>query len=54
MLSNLATFLHANGRRVLLVAVIGAAIAGAFGFGVAQSPSPYCVAGTSPPYGGRC
>jgi hypothetical protein len=27
MLDNLATFLHANGGRLLLVAVIGAAIA---------------------------
>jgi putative drug exporter of the RND superfamily len=41
MLDNLATFLHAHGRRVLLVAVIGAAIAGAFGFGVAKHMSPY-------------
>ena len=41
MLTNLATFLHAHGRRVLLVAVIGAAIAGAFGFGVAKHMSPY-------------
>ena len=41
MFNNLATFLHAHGRRVLLVAVIGAAIAGAFGFGVAKHMSPY-------------
>ena len=41
MLTNLATFLHAHGRRVLLVAVIGAAIAGAFGVGVAKHMSPY-------------
>jgi uncharacterized membrane protein YdfJ with MMPL/SSD domain len=41
MLNNLAAFLHAHGRRVLLVAVIGAAIAGAFGFGVAKHMSPY-------------
>ncbi|HEY1516845.1 MAG TPA: MMPL family transporter [Solirubrobacteraceae bacterium] len=41
MLDNLATFLHAHGSRVLLVAVIGAAIAGAFGFGVAKHMSPY-------------
>ena len=41
MLENLATFLHSHGRRVLLVAVIGAAIAGAFGFGVAKHMSPY-------------
>jgi uncharacterized membrane protein YdfJ with MMPL/SSD domain len=41
MLGKLATFLHANGRRVLLVAVIGVVIAGAFGFGVANRLSPY-------------
>jgi uncharacterized membrane protein YdfJ with MMPL/SSD domain len=41
MLSRLATFLHVNRRRVLLVAVLAAAIAGAFGFGVAQNMSPY-------------
>ena len=41
MLDNLATFLHAHGRRVLLVTVIGTAIAGAFGFGVAKHMSPY-------------
>src|SRR5437773_1296392 len=41
MLTGLATFLHGHGRRVLLVAVIGAAIAGAFGFGVAKHMSPY-------------
>ena len=41
MLANLATFIHANGRRVLLVAVLAAAIAGAFGFGVAKHMSPY-------------
>jgi putative drug exporter of the RND superfamily len=41
MLSRLATFLHANGRRVLLVAVVGAAIAGVFGAGVAKHLSPY-------------
>jgi RND superfamily putative drug exporter len=41
MLTNLATFIHANGRRVLLVAVLAAAIAGAFGFGVAKHMSPY-------------
>ena len=37
MLDNLATFLHAHGRRVLLVAVIGAAIAGVFGAGVVEA-----------------
>ena len=41
MLTNLATFIHANGRRVLLVAVLAAAIAGAFGVGVAKHMSPY-------------
>jgi uncharacterized membrane protein YdfJ with MMPL/SSD domain len=41
MLTNLATFIHANGRRVLLVAVLAAAIAGAFGLGVAKHMSPY-------------
>jgi RND superfamily putative drug exporter len=41
MLTNLATFIYANGRRVLLVAVLAAAIAGAFGFGVAKHMSPY-------------
>jgi uncharacterized membrane protein YdfJ with MMPL/SSD domain len=41
MLGRLATFLHANGRRVLFVAVIGVVIAGAFGFGVAKRLSPY-------------
>jgi uncharacterized membrane protein YdfJ with MMPL/SSD domain len=41
MLARLATFLDAHGRRVLLVAVIGTAIAGAFGFGVAKHMSPY-------------
>ena len=41
MLTNLATFIHANGRRVLLVALLAAAIAGVFGFGVAKHMSPY-------------
>ena len=41
MLSRLATFLYAHGRRVLLVAVIGAVVAGAFGSGVAKHLSPY-------------
>src|SRR6478736_8542906 len=41
MLTNLATLIHDNGRRVLLVAVLAAAIAGAFGFGVAKHMSPY-------------
>jgi RND superfamily putative drug exporter len=41
MFSKLATFLHANRRRVVLAAVLVAAIAGAFGFGVAKHLSPY-------------
>jgi putative drug exporter of the RND superfamily len=41
MLANLAAFLHANGRRVLVVAVLAAAVAGAFGIGVARHMSPY-------------
>jgi uncharacterized membrane protein YdfJ with MMPL/SSD domain len=41
MLTRLATFLHAHGRPVLLVALIGAGIAGAFGFGAAKHMSPY-------------
>jgi putative drug exporter of the RND superfamily len=41
MLSRLATFLHSNGRRVLLLAAVGAAIAGVFGAGVASHLSPY-------------
>src|SRR5438045_6158171 len=40
-MTGLTTFLHAHGGRVLLVAVIGAVIAGAFGFGVANHMSPY-------------
>src|SRR5205814_2733762 len=40
-MTGLATFLHAHGGRVLLIAVLGAAIAGAFGFGVAKHMSPY-------------
>jgi RND superfamily putative drug exporter len=41
MFGKLAKFAHANGRRVLFVAVIGAAIAGAFGVGVEKHMSPY-------------
>jgi RND superfamily putative drug exporter len=41
MLTRLATFLHAHGRRVLLVAVIGIAVAGAFGASVSKHLSPY-------------
>jgi uncharacterized membrane protein YdfJ with MMPL/SSD domain len=39
--SRLAPFLHANARRVLAVAVLAAAVAGALGFGVAKEMSPY-------------
>jgi len=41
MLFRLATFLHSNGRRVLLTAVIGAVIAGVLGAGVSSHLSPY-------------
>ncbi len=41
MLGDLATFLHAHGRRVLLVAVLAAVLAGAFGAGAAKHMSPY-------------
>jgi uncharacterized membrane protein YdfJ with MMPL/SSD domain len=41
MLSRLATFLHTNGRRVLLAAVVGAVVAGVFGVGVSNSLWPY-------------
>ncbi|MBV9311240.1 MAG: MMPL family transporter [Solirubrobacterales bacterium] len=41
MLSRLATFLHSNGRRVLMAAVVGAAVAGVFGVGVSNSLWPY-------------
>src|SRR5947209_10039940 len=41
MLARLATFLDAHGRRVLLVAVVCAAVAGAFGAGVGKNLWPY-------------
>ncbi|MGN6168350.1 MAG: MMPL family transporter [Solirubrobacteraceae bacterium] len=41
MLSRLATFLHGHGRRVLMVAVVLAAVAGVFGAGVSKYLSPY-------------
>ncbi len=41
MLSRLANFLYSNRRRVLMVAVVGAAIAGVFGAGVSSHLSPY-------------
>ncbi len=43
MFESLATFAYANRRRILLVAVLGAAVAGAFGAGVAKHLSPYGV-----------
>src|SRR5579871_766958 len=41
MLARLAIFLDAHGRRVLLGAVLGAAVAGFFGAGVSKSLWPY-------------
>jgi RND superfamily putative drug exporter len=41
MLSRLATFIDTHRRRVLLLALLGTAIAGAFGFGVEKHMSPY-------------
>ena len=41
MFVSVARFLHANGRRVLVAAIIGAAVAGAFGAGVSKHLSPY-------------
>ncbi len=41
MLARLATFLHSHRRRVLIAALVGAVIAGAFGAGVANQLSPY-------------
>jgi RND superfamily putative drug exporter len=41
MLTRLATFLHAHGRRVLIGAVIGAVVAGVLGAGVSKSLWPY-------------
>jgi uncharacterized membrane protein YdfJ with MMPL/SSD domain len=41
MLGRLAAFQYANGRRVVFAAIVAAAIAGAFGFGVAEHMSPY-------------
>ena len=41
MFEKLATFAYSNRRRVLLAAVIGAAIAGVFGAGVSDRLSPY-------------
>jgi RND superfamily putative drug exporter len=41
MLGRLAAFQYAHGRRLLFAALVAAAIAGAFGFGVAGHMSPY-------------
>ncbi len=41
MLTRLADFLHAHARRVLIIAVIAAAVCGVFGAGVAKHLSPY-------------
>ncbi len=41
MFEKLATFIHSNRRRVLFAAVLGAAIAGVLGVGVAKRLSPY-------------
>jgi RND superfamily putative drug exporter len=41
MLTRLAAFLHAHGRRVLFLAVIAAAVAGVFGAGVSSRLSPF-------------
>jgi RND superfamily putative drug exporter len=41
MFARLATFLYSNRRRVLFAAVLGVAVAGAFGLGVAKRMSPY-------------
>src|SRR5438270_12364138 len=41
MLAKLGSFLHGNGRRVLVLAVIGAAVAGFFGVSVSKSLWPY-------------
>jgi uncharacterized membrane protein YdfJ with MMPL/SSD domain len=41
MFERFASFVHRNRRRVLLVALVGIAAAGAFGLGVAKRLSPY-------------
>jgi RND superfamily putative drug exporter len=41
MFARLAAFLHRHRRRVVVLAVIGAAVAGVFGFGVASRLGPY-------------
>ncbi len=41
MFEGFASFVYRNRRRVLLVAVLGIAVAGVFGLGVAKRLSPY-------------
>jgi uncharacterized membrane protein YdfJ with MMPL/SSD domain len=41
MFDSLASFTHRNRRQVLVVAVVGIVVAGAFGLGVAKQLSPY-------------
>jgi uncharacterized membrane protein YdfJ with MMPL/SSD domain len=41
MFTKLATFVHANRRRILFAAVLGAAVAGVFGITVSKHMSPY-------------
>jgi uncharacterized membrane protein YdfJ with MMPL/SSD domain len=41
MFEELATFVYANRRRVLMLAVVGAAVAAVFGAGVSKHMSPY-------------
>ena len=43
MFEKLATFVYANGRRVLILAVVGAVVAAVFGAGVSKYLSPYGV-----------
>jgi RND superfamily putative drug exporter len=43
MFEKLATFVYANGRRVLMLAVVGAVVAAVFGAGVSKHLSPYGV-----------
>jgi RND superfamily putative drug exporter len=41
MFGRLAEFVHGNGRRIVFAAIVGAVVAGVFGFGVANHMSPY-------------
>ncbi|HEV3056403.1 MAG TPA: MMPL family transporter [Solirubrobacteraceae bacterium] len=41
MFTKLATFVHANRRRILFAAVLGAAVAGVFGISVSKHMTPY-------------